>query len=406
MFEIAKTGRRTVKILWICGKLPAPLFSGDAIYSAGLLKALAKSDEVRLTVLGIQRTEQDSAEQLLALAGVRFVEVPPARSSGLWSLTSSLPRDAYSLSTPQFRRALDEQLGLDWDWIVIDHAYSAGTLSSILDGRKSASLCYVAHNAEGRIRPEIARGVHNPFRRAAMHIDAEKYRRLELRLLNAADAVVCITSNDASYFQTFAKRVCVAPPVFLGLPTPKRTISGTCPRALLLLGEFKWIAKQRNLEIIIEALLPRLQRGQISLNVVGAVSQSIQERYANQRPYLTFHGRLADPSPIVLSCRGGLVPELFGGGFKLKVMDYAFAGLPIFGLTEAMAGTTTEEQSAMFLANDMNGLAETIIENVDNLEQLNKKQERLLELFSTRFSLETVGARLREVFLQNERTAR
>ncbi len=85
-------------------------------------------------------------------------------------------------------------------------------------------------------------------------------------------------------------------------------------------------------------------------------------------------------------------------------MDYAFAGLPIFGLTEALAGTTAEEQSAMFLASDINGLAETIIENVDNLERLNNNQERLLELFSTRFSLETVGTRLREVFLQDERT--
>lgn len=402
MFEIAKSDRLVKNILWICGRLPTSLFSGDAIYSAGLLRALAATDDVSLTVVGSRRTEQEISESLPGLAGVRCVDVPPASSSGLWSLLSLLPRDAYNLSSPELRRTLDELLLRDWNWIVIDHAYSAGALSAILQSRKNASVCYVAHNAEGRIRPEIASGIGDPLRRAAMRLDAEKYRRLELRLLNAADAVICITSDDASYFQKFAKHTCVVSPVFLGTPMPKRTIDENCPRALLLLGSFEWIAKQKNLEIIIEALMPRLRRSRIFLNVVGAVPQHIQDRHAEHRPYLIFHGRLTDPSPIILSCRGGLVPELFGGGFKLKVLDYAFAGLPIFGLTRAMAGTTTEEQSAMFLASDMDGLAETILENLDNLEQLNKNQERLLGLFSTRFSLETVGARLREVFLQGE----
>ncbi len=318
MFEIAKAGRRAAKeILWICGRLPTPLFSGDAIYSAGLLRALAATDDVGLTVVGTRRTDQEIAGNLLELAGVRCVDMPPAKSSGLWSLLSSSPRDAYNLSGPQFRRALDPLLHRDWDWIVIDHAYSAGALSSILRNRKNASVCYVAHNAEGRIRPEIAGGIDDPLRRMAMRLDAEKYRRLELELLKAADAVVCITSNDASYFQNFGKRICVIPPVFLGAPMPKRTIDENCPRALLLLGSFEWIAKQKNLEIIIDALVPRLRRSQISLNVVGAVPQHIQDRHAGLRPYLTFHGRLADPAPVILSSRGGLVPELFGGGFKL-----------------------------------------------------------------------------------------
>lgn len=407
MFEIAEAGSSAVKkILWICGRLPTPLFSGDAIYSAGLLKALAITNDIRLTVIGARRTEHEIAGHLPDLPSVRCVSVAPAGSSDLWSLGSRLPKDAYNLSSPQFRHALDELLQKDWDWIVIDHAYSSGALSSILRSRRNASLCYIAHNAEGRIRPEIAGGIENPLRGAAMRLDAEKYRRLELRLLSAADAVVCITSNDASYFQRFAKRVCVIPPVFLGTALPKRTIDANCPKALLLLGTFEWIAKQKNLEIIIETLVPRLQRSRISLSVVGTVPQHIQERHRNLRPYLTFHGRLADPTPIILSSRGGLVSEPFGGGFKLKVIDYAFAGLPIFGLTEAMAGMTAEEKSAMFLANDINGLAETIIDNVDNFEHLNKNQERLLELFSTRFSLETVGALLRDVFLQDERTRR
>ena len=89
---------------------------------------------------------------------------------------------------------------------------------------------------------------------------------------------------------------------------------------------------------------------------------------------------------------------MLGGGFKLKVMDYAFERLPIFGLRDALAGTTPEEQSAMFLAESIEGLAKTIVENIDNLDNLNRNQAVLFELFSERFGLKRGLECVREVF--------
>jgi glycosyltransferase involved in cell wall biosynthesis len=385
--------------------LPTPLFSGDALYSAGLLKALAATNEIALTVIGTRRTADAIGGSLPGLPAAVCLDVPQPRPSGLWSLLSSLPRDAYNLGSRELEQALVQSLKDDWDWIVIDHAYSAGLLPVILAHQKNASICYIAHNAEGKIRPEIAKGFHNPLRRAVMQLDAEKYRRLERELLKVADAIVCITDADASYFRQFAEAPCIVPPIFLGAASPARTIDLNCPRALLLLGSFEWIAKQKNLETIVDALMPSLQQNGISLHVVGSVPQHIKDRHAGQSANLTFHGRVADITSIVASSRGGLVPELLGGGFKLKVMDYAFERLPIFGLKAALAGTSPEEQSAMFLADDIGGLAETIVQNIDNLEGLNQSQERLFELFSRRFGLESGVARLRTVFLRDDRPA-
>jgi hypothetical protein len=86
-------------------------------------------------------------------------------------------------------------------------------------------------------------------------------------------------------------------------------------------------------------------------------------------------------------------------------MDYAFERLPIFGLKEALAGTTPEEQSAMFLADSLDDLAATIVRNIDNLDALNRNQETLFKLFSDRFGLAAGVQRLREVFLQPADTA-
>ena len=385
-------------VLWITGRLPTPLFYGDALYSAGLLKALAMTGDAALTVVGTRRTEQALDDHTLGLPNTTCIDAPPFLPSGLSSVLSPLPRDAYNLGTREVEQALVRLLVEQWDWIVIDHAYSSGLLPIISQGRKQASICYVAHNAEGKIRPQIAGSFGNPLRRAVMQLDAEKYRTLENRILKAADAVICITDADAAYFRRLVENVHVVPPIYLGKASSPRVIDSGCPRSLLLLGAFEWIAKQKNLELIVDALLPALKQHRITLNVVGTVPQTMRGRYAHYSPNLSFHGRVADISTFVLSSRGGLVPDLLGGGFKLKVMDYAFERLPIFGLKQALAGTTPDEQSAMFLAADLRELAATIVRNIDNLDALNRNQATLLKLFCDRFGLEAGIRRLRAVF--------
>lgn len=387
------------RILWISGRLPTPLFSGDALYSAGLIKSLALTKEAEVTVVGSRRSEQAIEQPFLGLPQITCVDAPPSQVSAVFSLASSLPKDAYFLATPHLRAKLLELLNRSWDWIVIDHAYSSGFLDMILPRRQSASICYVAHNAEGLIRREIARGFDSPARRLLMGYDARKYRNQEDKILQIADAVICITDEDASYFGHSVKRTYVLPPVFLGQTIAPRSLTSDTPRALLLVGSFDWIAKQRNLDVLIHSLLSQFKLNEISLNVVGSVPKPLRDRYASLESHLVFHGRLPDISEVAGKCRAGLVPELFGGGFKLKMLDYGFARLPIFGLRNAIAGITEEERSAMFLAEGVTGLGAKIVENIDNLDLLNQSQARLFALFSDRFGLESSAARMRRALL-------
>ncbi|WP_161491266.1 glycosyltransferase [Bradyrhizobium neotropicale] len=289
-----------------------------------------------------------------------------------------------------------------WDWIVFDHARSAAFLPTVLQQRKQASICYVAHNAEEKIRREIAKDFANPVRRTIMRWDAEKYRRLEHRIVKVANRIVCITDVDAAYFAPSGKTTFVVPPIYLGTIAPSDCIEPTRPRSILLLGSFEWVAKQRNLEHIVGTLLPVLKSKNVTLDVVGNVPEAIQARYAHERPNLVFHGPVADLSGVVARSRGGLVAETLGGGFKLKLLDYAFARLPIFGLRTAVDGTTTDEQSAMYLADTMEGLANVIIGSIDDLAVLNRNQAKLFELMSSRFGLEQGTERLRDILLRRD----
>ncbi|WP_409190080.1 hypothetical protein [Bradyrhizobium sp. RDM4] len=301
------------KVLWICSRLPAPLLSGDALYSAGLLKALAMTNDTAITLIGTRRPNHGGDAHLAALPNTTCITLPCAPASGVRSLASSLPRDAYNLATPELALQIEKLLQQEWDWIAIDHAYSSGLLSTILKSRGRASVWYIAHNAEGAIRPAIASSFSNPLRRTIMQLDAEKYRRLEHRLVRAADATTCITDEDASYFRQSSPRVCIVPPIYLGKVVAERRIDKNCPRSLLLLGSFEWVAKQRNLELIVDALLPRFQQKGITLEVVGSVPQAVRDRYGQYTEHLRFHGRVDDIATILARTRGGLVSDLLGG---------------------------------------------------------------------------------------------
>jgi glycosyltransferase involved in cell wall biosynthesis len=396
------------RVLWVSGRLPTPLFSGDAIYSAGILKALALSEETEICVVGTRRDNRAPDGQVFLGSGITCVDVAQARSSVIkvaCALLSGISKDANNLATDELNRAVTDLLRQQWDWIVIDHANSSGVLQTVTSNRKHASICYLAHNAEGKVRREIAAKITSFFRRSIMRWDAENYRRLELRVINASEVVLCITDADACYFSQFHRDVRVMPPIYLGATTTGRIIQEDCPRAVLLVGSFDWVAKQENLESIVKVLVPRLAQRGITLNVVGSIPDKVKRRLAMVEPSLKFHGLVADINEFLAASRGGLVAEDLGGGFKLKVLDYAFNRVPIFGLTSAMAGMTPEERSAMFLADDMESLATTIIQNIDDLPKLNECQATLFNLVSERFGVKAGINRVRSLLGRQTKTA-
>src|SRR5436305_15305469 len=101
--------------------MPSPLFTGDALYSAALLKALATTGESVITVVGASRDGRAIYSWLLDLPGVSFVTVPQSSDGGRLSYFSPLPRNAYWLATHSFRKTLLELLDRDWSWLVSDH---------------------------------------------------------------------------------------------------------------------------------------------------------------------------------------------------------------------------------------------------------------------------------------------
>jgi len=292
------------------------------------------------------------------------------------------------------RSIIKEGLKGDWDWIVIDHANSSGAIDLINRNRRGANICYVAHNAEGLIRPRIASTVKPVAKRSVMTYDAVKYAFQERRILHLADLVIAITNEDNRYFSRYANNVHTIRPCYIGRKSNERYIKEDTHRSILLLGSFEWVAKQENVINFLSSVGARLRKHEIGIKVAGNMPDAFKARVTVKFPYVDIRAPVADIYPVMRDARIGIVPEVLGGGFKLKILDYAFARLPICGLKDALSGLDEYELGNMLVAGSFEEMGDMIVKHIDDFYLLNKMQMKSYEVFEETFGLSTTMNRL------------
>ena len=110
-----------------------------------------------------------------------------------------------------------------------------------------------------------------------------------------------------------------------------------------------------------------------------------------------FHGFVEDTRPLLANARMGIVPELIGGGFKLKFLDYLFGRLPIATIAAAAAGLPSSMTGHMLMADDMEGLLAQVVSNIDDVARLHRMQAEAFVAGSSSFSWAVRGRQLREL---------
>jgi glycosyltransferase involved in cell wall biosynthesis len=376
-----------LKILWITGRLPYPTFSGDAVYSRGLLNAAANLTS-ELRVVGHLRPGHDLPPRPFTPHEC-WIPCGASTRFAISSLFSLYPKDVYLLATQEMRSIIKEGLKGDWDWIVIDHANSSASIDLISRDRRGANICYVAHNAEGLIRPRIASTVKPVAKRSVMTYDAVKYAFQERRILHLADLVIAITNEDNRYFSRYANNVHTIRPCYIGRKSNERYIKEDTHRSILLLGSFEWVAKQENVINFLSSVGARLRKHEIGIKVAGNMPDAFKAQMIVKFPYVDIRAQVADIYALMRDARIGVVPEVLGGGFKLKILDYAFARLPICGLKDALSGLDAYELGNMLVAESFEEMGDMIVKHIDDFYLLNKMQMKSYEVFEETFGLST-----------------
>jgi glycosyltransferase involved in cell wall biosynthesis len=391
-----------MRCLWISWMDPRPGMSGELIYSRDLIQAVAAAG-VSVQVICLANGESGPLVAADTSPSWTLVEGRPRRA--VMSLLSPLPNISYRSAGPAMRRTLDRMLAQDWDCIVLDGIFAGWALAPLQrrlrqePASRRPRLVYVAHNHEKTLRAKVAgnfRGLAP--KQVALRYDAWKAGLLEDRLVQAADLVSAITEEDAARFRQDHpyREAIVLSPGYDGPRRLDRTITADTPRRAVIVGSFDWIAKRMNLREFLSVADPMFASQQAELVVVGRGSDQWAGDEAGQLRATRLVGQVEHTQPYLEEARLALVPERTGGGFKLKVLEYVFNGLPVVGFEDSAAGTPLVPGESIETYDSHTGVATGALALLDDLPRLNRIRERAMAACASRFDWSSRGRGLVE----------
>ncbi len=389
---------RPFRCLWLARYLPYPLDAGAKVYSAKLAASLAAAGAyVRFAGFG------DREAAFAADPRIDWVAVPGVKRSSVAALWSSLPVAAAIDATTGYEHLLDHELAQHWDAIVFD-GYGAGWALHRFRNEHGAItgggplLVHVSHNHEARLWTDMARDARSSvLRRMALRHNARRIGTLEGALLEDADLVTTITDEDRVTFsggRPGTKPMLTLTPGYTGWVAPERRITAATPRHVLLMGSFNWVVKRENLLRFVEAAEPAFQKAGITLDVVGDVPSALLEPLKARCKATRFHGFVEQSAPFFETARLALVPELIGGGFKLKFLDYFFGRVPVATIAEAAAGLPARLRAETLQCRDLESLVASVVAHIDQTEILDGMQQRAFAAAQGAFRWEDRGVGL------------
>ena len=382
--------------LWLTRELPFPPNSGDKIYSGNLAKALADTG-TDMTLVGLQPIKDPPVPPDWP---IKLDIVPGKSNSRLRSLFSTMPLLVAAYATAEYRSAVATLAKEKWDFVVFDHYALGWALPSFFSERgvKSPVLVHVAHNHEASVWESLNRGYEGSsfIKRVAFWQNLLKIKVFERKVASRVDLLTAITEEDAGKFARDAPGVpiVVLKPGYSGTVSSGRTITAETPRRVILVGSFSWIAKQENLRQFVAIADPIFAEREIEFQIVGSIPAGLATELTRNTTATRITGDVASVEPYLDAARIAVVPEVMGGGFRLKFLDYIFRRVPVATTAHAAAGLPHDILAAMLCCDSLDSLARGIGDLIDRLPELNAMQETAARNARTLFRWRDRGAAL------------
>ena len=387
-----------MKGLWIARAMPFPLDTGDRIYSARLIRAVAEAG-ADLTVTGF------APETPAAVAtdwSVRWRTVPGRPHGTARALASPLPLVAAAHATSAYRRLVQDCARETWDFVVFDQYGMGWAMAPFLRRHANGDgplLVHVAHDHEASVYASLVRGFKGSMvKRAGLWQNWLKTRALEQRIARTVDLVTAITPEDSQRFLADAPDThsVVLTPGYDGAVSRRTRIPLDTPRHVVMVGNYQWVAKSENLRQFVAAADAEFHRKGITLHVIGSMPEALAGELRASSRATVLHGFVDDIAPHFANARIAVVPEEIGGGFKLKFLDYIFGRVAVASLTHATAGLPAEVRTAMICRDHLPALVQAIVEKIDDTEMLSRMQADALAAAQARYRWEDRGTALLE----------
>lgn len=379
-----------MKILWLSRWDSRNPTDGQLVYSEGLISSLEHLG-ADIHVIATART----AGAPMTSSSSRTI-VAPSVWPRAFSLMTNISSDSFKQRSTAFRESIESALTDRPDVIIFDYYATGWMLEHIQDfyermGKDRPFLVYLSHNHEASLRPKVAQGYSgNALKKWAVRHDAEKAAAMENQLAAACDLICAITDQDSAQYQRDFpdKSHLTILPGYTGSVREPGHISESTPRRVIMMGSLLWIAKQESIRRFILAARQGFEDANIEFLVLGRAEPDFLQSIEALSPSVRAVGFVDDPLPFLHASRIGLMPDELGGGFKLRIMDYIFNGVPVAAIRSQAEGLPLNGTSDMLTADGATELAQAIIANIDDIGRLNEMATQAQAKCSGKFDWE------------------
>jgi glycosyltransferase involved in cell wall biosynthesis len=346
-----------MRILQLCPKVPWPPDDGGRVAMRVLALSLLKAGaEVRTLCLNPGKHRVDPAslphESLPLHLEAIDVETKVTVRGALRSFFSGTSYNVERFRSAPFEARLLEVVREEPpDVVLLESLYMLPYVPA-LRASTPAPLVLRSLNVEHEIWEGLARGGRGLLLRLYLGHLARRLRTFEISTLNAVDAILPVTPEDAA---TYRRLGAVGPlhVAAVGLDTaawPDRSGQGD-PHTLVYLGSLDWKPNLEAVTWFLSTVWPLVRRAVPHARFHLAGSNPPAKLGARLRDEgIRFLGRVPDVRDFLSSGAAMVVPLLSGGGMRVKILEAMAVGVPVVSTPLGAAGIGARDGEEILLA--------------------------------------------------------
>jgi glycosyltransferase involved in cell wall biosynthesis len=342
-----------MRILTLTPRLPWPPIDGGRIAMARLAEGLVRAGaDVEILSLNPRKHRVPA----VAPIPVQTVDIDTSRIFTP-AFTKDVPFIVARFVSKQFRDALHSALKrFAPDIVQIESPF----MLPYVDAIRAASggrVVLRSLNVEFRIWEGLARSQRNPLRRIALQRIARSLRTYEVEQLDAPDAILPISEDDADDYRGLG---CTRPihvvPCGVAVPEAARA---AIPNSVGFIGSLDFRPNQEAVQWIVSELWPRVieRLPEARLSIAGSSAPAwLRRRMSN----IDFRGKVDDASAFVNEMAVMIAPLFAGGGMRMKVLEAMALGKPIVATALGAGGLDVAHGRDILIADDAAAFADAV----------------------------------------------